>query len=97
MENTNHVNTNPTPQTPLFVGVVNRLESLVERQRNLSEKIYEKTILLGDVANICVGDEPEKKTPNRNTVVGNIIFLMDDLERGIGLLETSLDNLERIV
>ena len=97
MENTNHVNTNPTPQTPLFVGVINRLESLVERQRNLSEKIYEKTILLGDVANICVGDEPEKKTPNRNTVVGNIIFLMDDLERGIGLLETSLDNLERTV
>lgn len=97
MENTNHVNTNPTPQTPLFVGVISRLESLVERQRNLSEKIYEKTILLGDVANICVGDEPEKKTPNRNTVVGNIIFLMDDLERGIGLLETSLDNLERIV
>ena len=97
MENTNHVNTNPTPQTPLFVGVISRLESLVERQQNLSQKIYEKTILLGDVANICVGDEPEKKTPNRNTVVGNIIFLMDDLERGIGLLETSLDNLERIV
>ena len=97
MENTNHVNTNPTPQTPLFVGVINRLESLVERQRNLSEKIYEKTILLGDVANICVGDEPKKETPNRDTVVGNIVFLMDDLERGIGLLETSLDNLERIV
>ena len=99
MENTNHVNTNPTPtqQTPLFVGVINRLESLVERQRNLSEKIYEKTILLGDVANICVGDEPEKKTPNKNTVVGGIIFLMNDLERGIELLETSLDNLERTV
>lgn len=97
MENTNHVNTNPTPQTPLFVGVVNRLESLVERQRNLSEKIYEKTILLGEVTNICVGDEPKKETPNRNTVVGNIVFLMDDLERGIGLLETSLDNLERTV
>lgn len=97
MENTNHVNTNPTPQTPLFVGVINRLESLVERQQNLSQKIYEKTILLGEVANICVGDEPKKETPNRNTVVGNIIFLMDDLERGIGLLETSLDNLERIV
>ena len=97
MENTNHVNTNPTPQTPLFVGVINRLESLVERQQNLSQKIYEKTILLGEVANICVGDEPKKETPNRNTVVGNIIFLMDDLERGIGLLETSLDNLERTV
>ena len=97
MENTNHVNTNPTPQTPLFVGVVNRLESLVERQRNLSEKIYEKTILLGEVANICVGDEPKKETPNRNTVVGNITFLMNDLERGIELLETSLDNLERTV
>ena len=97
MENTNHVNTNPIPQTPLFVGVINRLESLVERQQNLSQKIYEKTILLGEVANICVGDESEKKTPNRNTVVGNIIFLMDDLERGIGLLETSLDNLERTV
>ena len=97
MENTNHVNTNPTPQTPLFVGVINRLESLVERQQNLSQKIYEKTILLGEVANICVGDEPKKETPNRNTVVRNIIFLMDDLERGIGLLETSLDNLERTV
>ena len=97
MENTNHVNTNPTPQTPLFVGVISRLESLVERQQNLSQKIYEKTILLGEVANICVGDEPKKETPNRNTVVGNIIFLMDDLERGIGLLETSLDNLERTV
>ena len=97
MENTNHVNTNPTPQTPLFVGVINRLESLVERQQNLSQKIYEKTILLGEVANICVGDEPKKETPNRDTVVGNITFLMDDLERGIGLLETSLDNLERTV
>ena len=97
MENTNHVNTNPTPQTPLFVGVISRLESLVERQQNLSQKIYEKTILLGEVANICVGDEPKKETPNRDTVVGNIIFLMDDLERGIGLLETSLDNLERTV
>ena len=97
MENTNHVNTNPTPQTPLFVGVINRLESLVERQQNLSQKIYEKTILLGEVANICVGDEPKKETPNRDTVVGNIVFLMDDLERGIELLETSLDNLERTV
>lgn len=96
MENTNHVNTNPTTQT-LFEGVISRLESLVERQRNLSEKIYEKTILLGDVANICVGDEPKKETPNRNTVVGNITFLMNDLERGIELLETSLDNLERTV
>ena len=97
MENTNHVNTNPTPQTPLFVGVINRLESLVERQQKTSQKIYEKTILLGEAGDVCHGDEPEKKTPNRNTVVGNIIFLMDDLERGIGLLETSLDNLERIV
>ena len=97
MENTNHVNTNPIPQTPLFVGVINRLESLVERQQNLSQKIYEKTILLGEVANICVGDERDKTTPSRETVVGNIVFLMDDLERGIGLLETSLDNLERIV
>ena len=97
MENTNNVNTNPTPQTPLFVGVINRLESLVERQQNLSQKIYEKTILLGEVANICVGDEPKKETPNRNTVVGGITFLMNDLERGIELLETSLDNLERTV
>ena len=97
MENTNHVNTNPTPQTPLFVGVINRLESLVERQQKISQKIYEKTLLLGEAGDVCHGDEPDKKTPNRNTVVGNIIFLMDDLERGIGLLETSLDNLERIV
>ena len=97
MENTNHVNTNPTPQTPLFVGVINRLESLVERQQKTSQKIYSKTLLLGEVANICVGDEPEKKTPSRDTVVGNIIFLMDGLERGIELLESSLDNLERTV
>ena len=97
MDTTNHVNTTPTPQTPLFVVVINRLESFVERQQNLSQKIYEKTILLGEVANICVGDEPKKETPNRDTVVGNITFLMDDLERGIGLLETSLDSLERTV
>ncbi len=97
MENTNHVNTNPTPQTPLFVGVINRLESLVERQQNLSQKIYEETILLGEVANICVGDEPKKETPNRDTVVGNITFLMNGLERGIELLESSPDNLERTV
>ena len=43
MENTNHVNTNPTTQT-LFEGVISRLESLVERQQNLSQKIYEKTL-----------------------------------------------------
>ena len=99
MENTNHVNTNPTPtqQTPLFVGVINRLESLVERQRNLSQKIYEKTLQLGDVCNVCVDGETKKESPNRNTVVGNITFLMNDLERGIELLETSLDNLERTV
>ena len=97
MENTNHVNTNPTPQTPLFVGVINRLESLVERQQKISQKIYEKTLLLVEIGDVCHGDEPDKKTPNRNTVVGNIVFLMDDLERGIGLLETSLDNLERTV
>ena len=97
MENTNHVNTNPTPQTPLFVGVINPLESLVERQQKISQKIYEKTLLLGEVANICVGDEPKKETPNRDTVVGNITFLMNGLERGIELLESSLDNLERTV
>lgn len=97
MENTNHVNTNPTPQTPLFVGVISRLESLVERQQKISQKIYEKTLQLGEVGEVCHGDDQDKKTPNRNTVVGNIIFLMDDLERGIGLLETSLDNLERTV
>lgn len=97
MENTNHVNTNPIPQTPLFVGVINRLESLVERQQNLSQKIYSKTLLLGEAGDVCHGDEPKKETPNRNTVVGGITFLMNDLERGIELLETSLDNLERIV
>ena len=97
MENTNHVNTEKGSQTPLFVGVINRLELLVERQRNLSQKIYEKTILLGEVGDVCHGDEPDKKTPNRNTVVGSITFLMNDLERGIELLETSLDNLERTV
>lgn len=97
MENTNHVNTNPTPQTPLFVGVINRLESLVERQLKLSQNIYSKTLLLGEVGNVCVGDEPEKKTPNRDTVVGSMTFLMNDLERGIELLETSLNNLERTV
>ena len=94
MEDTHHVNTNP--QT-LFEGVISRLESLVERQEKTSQKIYSKTLLLGEVGNVCVGDEPEKKTPSRDTVVGNIIFLMDDLERGIELLETSLDNLERTV
>ena len=97
MENTNHVNTNPTPQIPLFIGVINRLELLVERQRTLSQKIYEKTLLLGEVGNVCVGDESEKKTPSRETVVGSITFLMNDLERGIELLETSLDNLERTI
>ena len=97
MENTNHVNTNPTPQTPLFVGVINRLESLVERQQKISQKIYEKTLLLVEIGDVCHGDEPKKETPNRNTVVGNITFLMNDLERGIELLETSLDNLERTV
>ena len=97
MENTNHVNTEKDSQTPLFVVVINRLELLVERQRNVSQKIYEKTILLGEVGNVCVGDVPEKKTPNRDTVVGSITFLMNDLERGIELLETSLDNLERTI
>ena len=96
MEDTHYVTTGHGSQT-LFVGVINRLESLVERQRNLSQKIYEKTLLLVEVGDVCHGDEPDKTTPNRNTVVGNIVFLMDDLERGIGLLETSLDNLERIV
>lgn len=97
MENTNHVNTEKGSQTPLFVGVINRLELLVERQRTLSQKIYEKTLLLGEVGNVCVGDEAEKKTPSRETVVGNITFLMNDLEKGIELLETSLDNLERTI
>ena len=97
MENTNHVNTNPTPQIPLFIGVINRLELLVERQRTLSQKIYEKTILLGEVCNVCVDGEPKKESPNRDTVVGSITFLMNDLERGIELLETSLDNLERTI
>ena len=96
MEDTHHVTTGNASKT-LFQEVIARLESLVERQGILSQKIYEKTILLGEVANICVGDEPKKETPNRNTVVGNIIFLMDGLERGIELLETSLDNLERTV
>ena len=96
MENTNHVNTNPTPQTPLFVGVISRLESLVERQQKTSQKIYEKTLLLGDVCT-GIGGEPKKETPNRDTVVGNITFLMNGLERGIELLESSLDNLERTV
>ena len=97
MENKNHVNTEKFSQTPLFVGVINRLELLVERQRNLSQKIYEKTLLLGEVCNVCVDGEPKKESPNRDTVVGNITFLMNDLERGIELLETSLNNLERTV
>ena len=96
MKNTFDTEMTPAPETKLFVGVINRLESLVERQRNLSQKIYEKTILLGDVGN-CIGDEPMKKTPDRKTVVGGITFLMNDLERGIELLETSLDNLERTI
>ena len=96
MEDTHHVTTGNASKT-LFQEVIARLESLVERQQKTSQKIYSKTLLLGEVGNVCVGDEPEKKTPSRDTVVGNIIFLMDDLERGIELLETSLDNLERTV
>lgn len=96
MEDTFGTEKAKTPQPPLFVGVINRLESLVERQLKLSQNIYGKTIRLGEVGN-CVGDEPEKKTPSRETVVGEIIFLMNGLEKGIELLETSLDNLERIV
>jgi hypothetical protein len=97
MENTFGTEKAKTPQPPLFVGVINRLESLVERQLKLSQNIYGKTIRLGEVDNVCVGDDPEKVTPSRETVVGEIIFLMNDLEKGIELLETSLDNLERIV
>ena len=96
MEDTHNVTTGNASKT-LFEVVIARLESLVERQQKTSQKIYEKTILLGEVGDVCHGDESDKKTPNRNTVVGNIIFLMDDLERGIELLETSLDNLERTV
>ena len=95
MEDTHYVTTGNASQT-LFEEVISHLESLAERQGILSQKIYEKTLLLGEVGN-CISDEPEKKTPNRNTVVGNITFLMNDLERGIELLETSLDNLERTV
>ena len=95
MEDTHYVTTGNPSQT-LFEGVISHLESLAERQGILSQKIYEKTLLLGDVCT-GIGGEKEKKTPNRNTVVGNIVFLMDDLERGIELLETSLDNLERTV
>ena len=47
MENTFGTEKAKSSQTPLFVGVINRLELLVERQRNLSQKIYEKTLLLG--------------------------------------------------
>ena len=97
MENTCGTEKAKTPQPPLFVGVINRLESLVERQLKLSQNIHSKTLLLGEVGNVCVADEPEKKTPSRETVVGNITFLMNDLEKGIELLETSLDNLERTV
>ena len=57
MENTFGTEKAKTPQPPLFIGVINRLELLVERQRTLSQKIYEKTILLGEVCNVCVGDE----------------------------------------
>lgn len=97
MENTCGIENAKTPQPPLFVGVINRLESLVERQLKLSQNIYSKTLLLGEVGNVCVGDEPEKKIPSRETVVGNITFLMNDLEKGIELLETSLYNLEQTV
>ncbi len=97
MKNTFETEKAKTPQPPLFVGVINRLESLVERQLKLSQNIYGKTIRLGEVGNVCVGDDPEKATPSRETVVGEIIFLMDGLEKGIELLETSLYNLERIV
>ena len=97
MEDTSGIKNAKTPQPPLFVVVINRLESLVERQLKLSQNIYSKTLLLGEVCNVCVGDEAEKKTPSRETVVGNITFLMNDLEKGIELLETSLDNLERTV
>ena len=97
MEDTFGIENAKTPQPPLFVGVINRLESLVERQLKLSQNNKSKTLLLGEVGNVCVGDEAEKKTPSRETVVGNITFLMNDLEKGIELLETSLDNLERTV
>ena len=97
MENTCGTEKAKTPQPPLFVGVINRLELLVERQRTLSQKIYEKTLLLGEVCNVCVDGEPKKESPNRDTVVGSMTFLMNDLERGIELLETSLNNLERTI
>lgn len=96
MEDTHNVTTGNASKT-LFEGVISRLESLVERQQKTSQKIYEKTLLLGEVGDVCIGVEPKKETPSRDTVVGNITFLMNGLERGIELLESSLDNLERTV
>lgn len=98
MEDTHGVKIEKTnKEQSLFEEIINRLESLVERQLKLSQNIYGKTIRLGEVGNVCISEEQTKKTPSRETVVGEIIFLMNGLERGIELLETSLDNLEQIV
>jgi len=78
----------------LFEEVINRLDRLVGRQMELSERAYQKSTRIASTARPFEGKDSEKR---QESVIGTLQSLMDKLDRSGDVLEAVVNDLENSI
>ena len=78
----------------LFEDVINRLDRLVGRQIELTERAYQKSTRIANTARPFDGKDSEKR---QDSVIGILQSLMDRLDRSGEVLEAVVNDLENSI
>ena len=78
----------------LFEDVINRLDRLVGRQMELTERAYQKSTRIASTARPFEGKDSEKR---EDSIIGILQSLMDKLDRSGEVLEAVVNDLENSI
>lgn len=78
----------------LFEDVINRLDRLVGRQMELTERAYQKSTRIANTSRPFEGKDSEKR---QDSVIGILQSLMDKLDRSGEVLEAVVNDLENSI
>ena len=78
----------------LFEDVINRLNRLVDRQMELTERAYQKSTRIANTARPFDGKDSEKR---QESVIGILQMIMDKLDRNGDVLEAVVNDLENSI
>ena len=78
----------------LFEDVINRLDRLVGRQMELTERAYQKSTRIASTARHFEGKDSEKR---EDSIIGILQSLMDKLDRSGEVLEAVVNDLENSI